>query len=92
MPVAHTGRLGPVAKRCPVPLPAHETAAELRQQEFSRLSAATVPTLESLRFLNPRQFRARVAGMLERLGYELLTPETASDLLARTNERPTWYA
>jgi hypothetical protein len=56
-------------------------AEELRQQEFSRLSAATVPTLESLRLLNSRQFRARVAGMLERLGYELLTPETASDLL-----------
>jgi restriction endonuclease Mrr len=54
----------------------------LRQQEFARLSAATVPTLESLRFLNPTQLRARVAGMLERLGYELLTPETADDLLA----------
>ena len=49
-------------------------AAEiLRQQEFARLSAATVPTLESLRFLNPSQLRARVAGMLERLDYELLT-------------------
>jgi hypothetical protein len=54
----------------------------LRQQEFARLSAATVPTLESLRFLNPTQLRARVAGMLERLGYELLTPETADNLLA----------
>ena len=41
-----------------------------------------MPTLESLRFLNPTQLRARVAGMLERLGYELLTPETADDLLA----------
>ena len=54
----------------------------LRQQEFERLAAATVPTLESLRFLNPTQLRARVAGMLERRGYELLTPETAEDLLA----------
>jgi Restriction endonuclease len=53
----------------------------LRQQEFSRLSADTVPTLESLRFLNPTQLRARVADMLERLGYELVTPETAKDLL-----------
>jgi hypothetical protein len=60
----------------------HDHAAEvLHQQEFSRLSDATVPTLESLRFLNPQQLRARVAGMLERLGYELLTPETAKDLL-----------
>jgi hypothetical protein len=33
-------------------------AEVLRQQEFSRLSADTVPTLESLRFLNPRQLRA----------------------------------
>ncbi len=58
-------------------------AAEiLRQQEFARLTAGTVPTLDSLRFLNPRQLRASVAGMLERLGYELLTPETATDLLA----------
>ncbi len=58
-------------------------AAEiLRQQEFARLAAGTVPTLDSLRFLNPRQLRASVAGMLERLGYELLTPETAADLLA----------
>jgi hypothetical protein len=54
----------------------------LRQQEFARLAAGTMPTLESLRFLNPRQLRACVAGMLERLGYELLTPETATDLLA----------
>ena len=41
-----------------------------------------MPTLESLRFLNPTQLRARVAGMLERRGYQLLTPETADDLLA----------
>lgn len=58
-------------------------AAEiLRQQQFSRLSAATVPTLEGLRALNARQLRARVAAMLEQLGYELLTPETGADILA----------
>ena len=57
-------------------------AEVLRQQEFARLASATVPTLATLRFLNPTQLRARVAGMLERLGYELLTPETADDLLA----------
>jgi Restriction endonuclease len=57
-------------------------AAEiLHQQEFARLADATVPSLESLHFLNPRQLRARVADMLERLGYELLTSETARDLL-----------
>jgi len=61
----------------------YDHAAEvLRQQEFARLSADTVPTLESLRFLNPTQLRARVAGMLVNLGYELLTTETAKDLLA----------
>ena len=60
-------------------------AEVLRQQEFARLAAATVPTLATLRFLNPTQLRARVAGMLERLGYELLTPETADDLLATKN-------
>ena len=57
-------------------------AEVLRQQEVARLAAATVPTLESLRFLNPTQLRARVAGMLERRGYHLLTPETANNLLA----------
>jgi hypothetical protein len=66
----------------------YDHAAEvLRQQEFSRLSADTVPTLESLRFLNPTQLRARVADMLERLGYELLTPETARDMQATKEGR-----
>jgi hypothetical protein len=46
-----------------------------------------VPTLESLRFLNPTQLRARVAGMLERLGYELLTPETVADMQATKDGR-----
>jgi hypothetical protein len=57
-------------------------AEVLHQQEFSRLSADTVPTLESLRFLNPRQLRTRVADMLVNLGYELVTAETADDLMA----------
>jgi hypothetical protein len=66
----------------------YDRAAEvLRQQEFTRLSAATVPTLESLRFLNPRQLRGCVAGMLDRLGYELLTAETTTDLLAAKDGR-----
>ena len=54
----------------------------LRQQEFARLAAATVPTLESLRFLNPQQLRGCVTDMLVRRRYEVLTPETATDLLA----------
>ncbi len=58
-------------------------AAEvLRQQEFSRLAAGIVPTLDGLRALNARQLRARVATMLEQLGYELLTTDSAADLLA----------
>ena len=59
-----------------------QAADELREQENARLAAGILPSVESLRFLNPRQIRARVAAMLERLGYELLTPETATDLLA----------
>jgi hypothetical protein len=57
-------------------------AQELREQEFSRLATAIVPSLEGLRSLNARELRARVVRMLERLDYELLTPETAADLLA----------
>jgi Restriction endonuclease len=57
-------------------------AQERREQEFSRLATAIVPTLEGLRLLNARELRERVARMLERLDYELLTPETAADLLA----------
>jgi hypothetical protein len=57
-------------------------AEVLRQQEFARLAAATVPTLGSLRFLNPQQLRGCVTDMLVRLRYEVLTPETATDLLA----------
>ena len=57
-------------------------AQELRQQEFTRLVSALVPTLEGLRLLNAREMRARVAMMLERLDYKLLTPETAADILA----------
>jgi Restriction endonuclease len=57
-------------------------AQELREQEFSRLAAGMVPTLEGLRLLNARELRARVTRMLERLDYELLTADTAADLLA----------
>jgi Restriction endonuclease len=57
-------------------------ADELQQREYSRLAAAQVPSVEGLRFLGGRQLRARVALMLEHLGYELLTPDTASDVVA----------
>jgi hypothetical protein len=57
-------------------------AAELREREFARLASAVVPTLEGLRLLNARELRACAARMLEHLGYELLTAETAGDLLA----------
>jgi hypothetical protein len=56
-------------------------ADELQQRELERLATAQVPTVEGLRFLAGRQLRARVATMLERLGYELLTPDTASDVV-----------
>ncbi len=39
-----------------------------------------------LRFFSSKQLRARVAVMLEHLGYELLTPETAADLVMREPE------
>jgi hypothetical protein len=56
-------------------------AEQLRQLEFTRLATATMPTIDGLRALTSRQLRARVATMLEQLGYELLTPETAADIV-----------
>jgi hypothetical protein len=57
-------------------------AAALREQEFVRLAAGVVPTLESLRSLTPEPFRAQVATMLERFGYELVIGERAATLVA----------
>jgi len=57
-------------------------ADELQQRETARLASCVTPTVEGLRFLSGRQLRARVATMLERLGYELLTPDTATDVVA----------
>jgi Restriction endonuclease len=56
-------------------------AGELHEREFSRLAAAVVPTVEALRSLTGKQIRGRVATMLENLGYELLTLDTAADLI-----------
>ncbi|MGH7121833.1 MAG: restriction endonuclease [Acetobacteraceae bacterium] len=56
-------------------------ADALREQEFTRLAAAVVPAVESLRLVNGKQLRVQVGTMLERLGYELLTTENAGDLV-----------
>jgi hypothetical protein len=56
-------------------------AEQLRQLEFTRLALATAPTIDGLRALTSKHLRSRVATMLENLGYELLTPETAADIV-----------
>jgi hypothetical protein len=56
-------------------------ADELQHREFTRLTAAVVPSVDALRLLTAQQLRARVATMLQHLGYDLLTPETAADLV-----------
>ena len=40
-----------------------------------------MPTVDALRLLSGKQIRERAAAMLERLGYELLTLDTATDLV-----------
>jgi hypothetical protein len=62
-------------------------ADELRRQELERLKAATIPTLEALRSLQPEELRGEVTGMLERLGYthEVTTP--AGDLILTKDDR-----
>lgn len=62
-------------------------AAEPREREFARLAAAVVPTLESLRSLTPKPFRAEVATMLERLGYQLATSESVANLVGTKDGR-----
>jgi Restriction endonuclease len=57
-------------------------ADDLQQRETDRLAAALVPTVEGLRLLGGRQLRARVALTLALLGYELLTPDSAGDVVA----------
>jgi hypothetical protein len=62
-------------------LPFASADDELCRQENARLSDAMAPSLDALRLMSPPALRAAAALMLERLGYQLLTPETASDLL-----------
>jgi Restriction endonuclease len=54
---------------------------ELCRLEIARLAAAMTPTPDALRLMSPPVLRATVALMLDRLGYELLTPETAADFV-----------
>jgi Restriction endonuclease len=56
-------------------------ADALHAREFTRRAAAVVPSVDALRLLTAQQLRARAATMLERLGYEVLTPETAADVV-----------
>ena len=66
----------------PAPLlPFAFAAEELRRQEMARLADAVPPTIDALRLMPSPSLRACVARMLERLGYELLTSETAAELL-----------
>jgi hypothetical protein len=62
-------------------LPFASAAEELRRQEMARLADAMPPTIDALRLMPAPALRACVARMLERLGYELLTSETAAELL-----------
>jgi len=62
-------------------------AAELRQQELTRLADFVPPTLATLRSLTSGDLRAAVALMLERLGYAVLTDPTANDLTVTKDGR-----
>lgn len=59
-------------------------AAELRQQEFSRLSAAVTPRIEAFRSMTGDAFRTEIAQMLERLGHTVIS--SVSDIVT-TKER-----
>ena len=54
-------------------------AAELRQEEFSRLSAAVTPRTEVFRSMTGDAFRTEIAEMLERLGHTVIS--SVSDLV-----------
>jgi hypothetical protein len=48
-------------------------AADLRRQEFSRLSAAVTPRIEAFRSMTADAFRNEIAQMLERLGHTVVS-------------------
>jgi hypothetical protein len=54
-------------------------AAELRQEEFSSLSAAVTPRTEVFRSMTGDAFRTEIAEMLERLGHTVIS--SVSDLV-----------
>jgi hypothetical protein len=56
-------------------------AAELRQQEIARVSAAIVPRLEAMRRMTPETFHALIADMLYRFGHEIVTNPSAPGLV-----------
>lgn len=62
-------------------------AAELRQQEISRLSDAIVPRLEAMRRMTPETFRALIADMLQRFGHHIVNDPTAPDLITTKGEK-----
>ncbi len=62
-------------------------ADELRRREIERLKAATIPTLEALRALQPDELHAEVASMLERLGYTHEATTPAGDILLTKDDR-----
>src|SRR3954469_3776637 len=64
-----------------------QAADELRRQELERLKAATIPTLEALRALQPEELHTEVAGMLERLGYTHEATTPAGDIILTKDDR-----
>ena len=62
-------------------------AAQLRRQEFSRLSAAVTPRIEAFRSMTADAFRTEIALMLERLGHSVVS--SVSDLVT-TKEGPKY--
>lgn len=56
-------------------------AAELRQQEIARVSAAIVPRLETMRRMTPDSFHALIADMLQRFGHEIVTNPSSPGLV-----------
>ncbi len=60
-------------------------AAELRRQEFSRLSAAVTPRIEAFRSMTADAFRTEIALMLERLGHTVVS--NVSDIVTTKDGR-----
>src|ERR1700730_7621979 len=49
------------------------TAAQLDREEYARIRAAVTPRLEAFCSMTRDEFRDEIAGMVERLGHELIT-------------------